>query len=222
MLTAAAREAGALAYRRAVVPDDPHAVLPALEDQLIRADLLITTGGVSMGGEHDVVKEVLSRLGTVHLRKVAMQPGMPQGFGVIGEEPDADLHPARQPGQRLRVVPDLRPAGAGGAAGSVRPRPPRPGDAERGGGRRPDGGPTARGARRSKVARCRDGLAPIADLGRANALVIVPEWETSLGGLATGRRARAAVRAGGTVRQIDLDLGLESEAISYSTRTLLV
>src|SRR5258707_10226646 len=84
MLTAAAREAGAVAYRRAIVPDDPAGVLPALEEQLIRADLLITTGGVSMGGEHDVVKEALRELGTVTFRKVAMQPGMPQGFGTIG------------------------------------------------------------------------------------------------------------------------------------------
>ena len=85
MIAAAARDAGALAYRRSVVPDDPAGVLPALEEQLIHADLLITTGGVSMGGEHDVVKAALRELGTVTFRKVAMQPGMPQGFGTIGE-----------------------------------------------------------------------------------------------------------------------------------------
>jgi molybdopterin molybdotransferase len=85
MLAAAAREAGALAYRRSVVPDDPAGVLPALEEQLHLADLLVTTGGVSMGGEHDVVKAALRELGTVTFRKVAMQPGMPQGFGTIGE-----------------------------------------------------------------------------------------------------------------------------------------
>jgi len=85
MIAAAAREAGALAYQRSVVPDDPAGVLPALEEQLIHADLLITTGGVSMGGEHDVVKAALRELGTVTFRKVAMQPGMPQGFGTIGE-----------------------------------------------------------------------------------------------------------------------------------------
>ena len=38
-----------------------------------------------MGGEHDVVKAALQRLGTVRFTKVAMQPGMPQGFGVVGE-----------------------------------------------------------------------------------------------------------------------------------------
>jgi len=39
---------------------------------------------VSMGGEHDVVKAALRDLGTVSFRKVAMQPGMPQGFGTVG------------------------------------------------------------------------------------------------------------------------------------------
>jgi molybdopterin molybdotransferase len=85
MLTAAARQAGAVASRHAVVPDDPAGVLPALEEQLAHADLLITSGGVSMGGEHDVVKAALHKLGTVAFYKVAMQPGMPQGFGVLGQ-----------------------------------------------------------------------------------------------------------------------------------------
>ncbi len=85
MLTAACKEAGAIAYRVGRVPDDPALLLETLEDHLIRADLLITTGGVSVGA-YDVVKEVLSRLGTVSFDKVAMQPGMPQGFGVLGAE----------------------------------------------------------------------------------------------------------------------------------------
>jgi molybdopterin molybdotransferase len=85
MIAAAAREAGAITSRRAVVPDDPAGVLPALTEQLSQADLLVTTGGVSMGGEHDVVKAALRELGTVTFRKVAMQPGMPQGFGTLGE-----------------------------------------------------------------------------------------------------------------------------------------
>jgi molybdopterin molybdotransferase len=86
MIAAAAREAGALAERRAVVPDDPAGVLPALQEQLAHADLLVTTGGVSMGGEHDVVKAALRELGTVAFTKVAVQPGMPQGFGTLGED----------------------------------------------------------------------------------------------------------------------------------------
>jgi len=85
-LTAAAIEAGAIAYLVGIVPDDPRTLASTLEDQLVRADVLVTSGGVSVGA-YDVVKEVLSRLGTVQFDKVAMQPGMPQGFGTIG--PDA-------------------------------------------------------------------------------------------------------------------------------------
>jgi molybdopterin molybdotransferase len=96
MIAAAAREAGASAYRQAILPDNAADVLPAIEDQLIRADLLITTGGVSMGGEHDVVKAALQRLGTIAFRKVAMQPGMPQGFGTIAQTAAAPEPSARR------------------------------------------------------------------------------------------------------------------------------
>jgi molybdopterin molybdotransferase len=85
-LAAAAAELGAVARHVGIVADDPRELLAMLEDQLVRADLLITSGGVSMGA-YDTVKEVLSELGTVTFGKVAMQPGMPQGFGTIG--PDA-------------------------------------------------------------------------------------------------------------------------------------
>ena len=85
ILTTAAREAGALAFRVGIVPDEPRQLLDAIEDQLIRADLVLTSGGVSVGA-YDVVKEVLSRLGTVEFDRVAMQPGKPQGFGTIGPD----------------------------------------------------------------------------------------------------------------------------------------
>jgi molybdopterin molybdotransferase len=84
-LTTAAIEAGAIAYRVGIIPDDPQRLLGAMEDQLVRADVLVTSGGVSVGA-YDVVKDVLSRLGTVSFHKVAMQPGMPQGFGTIGPD----------------------------------------------------------------------------------------------------------------------------------------
>ncbi|HWF80566.1 MAG TPA: gephyrin-like molybdotransferase Glp [Streptosporangiaceae bacterium] len=87
MLASAARQAGCDVIRHAVVRDDPAAVLAAIELAAATADLLITSGGVSMGGEHDAVKAALSILGTVAFRKVAMQPGMPQGFGLLGSPP---------------------------------------------------------------------------------------------------------------------------------------
>ena len=84
-LTLAALEAGALAFRVGIVADDPRALVDAIDDQLVRADLVLTSGGVSAGA-YDVVKEVLGRVGDVRFTKVAMQPGMPQGFGHIGPD----------------------------------------------------------------------------------------------------------------------------------------
>jgi molybdopterin molybdotransferase len=72
-------------FRVGIVPDDPRQLLDTLEDQLIRADLVVTSGGVSVGA-YDVVKDALGRLGTVAFDRVAMQPGMPQGFGRIGPD----------------------------------------------------------------------------------------------------------------------------------------
>jgi molybdopterin molybdotransferase len=85
LLTAAATEAGAIAFRVGIVPDDPRLLIDTLEDQLIRADVVVTSGGVSVGA-YDVVKEALGRIGQVAFDKVAMQPGMPQGFGLIGPD----------------------------------------------------------------------------------------------------------------------------------------
>jgi molybdopterin molybdotransferase len=85
LLAAAARSAGAIAYRVGIVPDDPRSFLAALTDQLVRADLVVTSGGVSQG-DFDVVKEALSSQGTMWFGGVAMQPGKPQGFGTIGPD----------------------------------------------------------------------------------------------------------------------------------------
>lgn len=85
LLAASARRAGAIAYRVGIVPDEPRAFLDALGDQLVRADLVVTSGGVSQG-DFDVVKEALAPLGSVWFGAVAMQPGKPQGFGLVGED----------------------------------------------------------------------------------------------------------------------------------------
>ncbi|MCW2794447.1 MAG: molybdopterin molybdochelatase [Nocardioides sp.] len=84
LLAAAARRAGAIAYRVGIVPDEPRAFLDALHDQLVRADLVVTSGGVSQG-DFDVVKEALAPEG-IWFGGVAMQPGKPQGFGLVGED----------------------------------------------------------------------------------------------------------------------------------------
>jgi len=84
-IAAAVQEAGAIAYRVGPLPDDATTLLATLEDQLVRADMIVTTGGVSAGA-YDTVKDVLSRLGTVEFTTVAMQPGMPQGHGTLGPD----------------------------------------------------------------------------------------------------------------------------------------
>ncbi|NDU74154.1 molybdopterin molybdenumtransferase MoeA [Actinomadura sp. DSM 109109] len=86
MLTAAVVEAGGVGFRQATVEDEPAKVLEMLHDQLVRADAIVTTGGVSMGTK-DVVKEVLAGTGTVGFHKVRMRPGKPQGFGLLEGTP---------------------------------------------------------------------------------------------------------------------------------------
>ncbi|MBB6476441.1 molybdotransferase-like divisome protein Glp [Sphaerisporangium rubeum] len=83
MLVASVRQAGGEAVRRSAVGDDPAAFLETLTGLLGDADAVITSGGISMGA-YEPVKEALTPLGTVRFEKVAMQPGMPQGFGAVG------------------------------------------------------------------------------------------------------------------------------------------
>ena len=109
-LTAACTEAGAIAYRVGIVPDDPRRLLSTLEDHLIRADLVITSGGVSVGA-YDVVKEVLGRPG--HGRVPLRRHAAGQAAGLRHPRPGRGpaLRPPRQPGQRAGLVRGVRPAG---------------------------------------------------------------------------------------------------------------
>ena len=199
LLAAAARAAGAIAYRVGIVPDEPRAFLDALHDQLVRADLVVTSGGVSQG-DYDVVKEALRPLGTVWFGPVAMQPGKPQGFGHVGDGPDADLHAAGQPGLVVRLLRAVRAAGDPQADGAHAVRPAdgaRPGSPTRS--RSPAG--------REQLVRAEydvDAAGPcvtpvgghgshlIGDLAASNALVVVPADVT-------------AVAAGEQVRVLRLD-----------------
>lgn len=83
-LEAAAHQAGAVVYRVPAVSDDRTILRDALEDQLLRADVIITTGGLSYGGG-DTVKDVLSPLGSVRFDNVAMNPGRQLGVGSLNE-----------------------------------------------------------------------------------------------------------------------------------------
>jgi molybdopterin molybdotransferase len=85
MLTAMAREAGAVATRSTIVRDQRRALVEAFEGALAHADTILTTGGVS-AGRYDLVKQVLALMGDIKARKVGMQPGMPQAFGLLRRE----------------------------------------------------------------------------------------------------------------------------------------
>jgi molybdopterin molybdotransferase len=82
MLTAAVAETGAAGRRETTVADEPAQVIEVIDDLVTRADAIVTSGGVSMGAR-DVVKEALT--GRVTFTRVAMRPGQPQGFGLLGE-----------------------------------------------------------------------------------------------------------------------------------------
>jgi molybdopterin molybdotransferase len=181
MLAAAAREAGCLAFRHGPVPDDPREILPAIEHQLLRADLLITSGGVSMGGEHDVVKDTLSRLGTIQFRKVAMQPGMPQGFGTIGEDSTPIF---TLPGNPVSAYVSFQ-IFVLTALGALQGQPDRQLPSVQATVTGPLRSPPGRRSYMRGVLNRADGtVAPlsgqgshqVATLGRANALIVVPEW----------------------------------------------
>ncbi|WP_380165694.1 gephyrin-like molybdotransferase Glp [Jannaschia sp. R86511] len=81
-LAAYAAELGCETTRVPAVGDDPAGLRAAVEAAVAPADVLVTSGGVSMGA-FDVVKQLLRETGTVRFRKVAMQPGGPQGFGLL-------------------------------------------------------------------------------------------------------------------------------------------
>ncbi len=65
-----------------VVRDDPALLEAALRKASAMADVVITTGGVSVG-EADFIKQLMAKLGEVLFWKIAMRPGRPMAFGKI-------------------------------------------------------------------------------------------------------------------------------------------
>jgi molybdopterin molybdotransferase len=65
-----------------LVPDDPQALQATLEEAIAQADVVLTSGGVSVG-EADQTRALLARLGEVAFWKVAMRPGRPFAFGPL-------------------------------------------------------------------------------------------------------------------------------------------
>src|SRR5205823_10042145 len=85
MLRSLAQAAGAIVSSCDRLPDDPAVTRDALARTLDQADVLVISGGVSVG-PHDHVKPALSALGVRELFwRVSLQPGGPTWFGVRGD-----------------------------------------------------------------------------------------------------------------------------------------
>jgi len=85
-LASLARETGAECVNLGIAPDDRE-VLNEKFTEAAGYDCIISSGGVSVG-DYDLVKEVLKDLGSeMKFWKVALKPGKPLAFGVIGEKP---------------------------------------------------------------------------------------------------------------------------------------
>jgi molybdenum cofactor synthesis domain-containing protein len=82
-LIAALQEAGADIIWAGRGPDDAAALRSSLIDRIATSDVVITSGGVSMG-DLDLVKPLLSELAQVHFRRVFMKPGKPFNFATSG------------------------------------------------------------------------------------------------------------------------------------------
>jgi molybdopterin molybdotransferase len=81
-LLAALRDAGADVHGLGIGPDEPDALRKLVVDALREVDVLVTSGGVSVG-THDLIKPLLESLGTVHIGRVKLKPGKPFTFATI-------------------------------------------------------------------------------------------------------------------------------------------
>ena len=67
-----------------VVPDQPAKLEAAFRDASASADVILTSGGVSVG-EADFIRELVNRLGEVAFWKIDIKPGRPMAFGRLGD-----------------------------------------------------------------------------------------------------------------------------------------
>jgi molybdenum cofactor synthesis domain-containing protein len=83
-LLAALEEAGAEVVWAGRGPDEAAALRQALRERIAESDVILTSGGVSMG-DLDLVKPLLAELAEVHFRRVFMKPGKPFNFATAGD-----------------------------------------------------------------------------------------------------------------------------------------
>ncbi|MCW5881146.1 MAG: molybdopterin molybdotransferase MoeA [Anaerolineae bacterium] len=85
-LMAAVRQAGGVPLNLGIARDEPGDLERRVRQGLTEADVLVTSGGVSMG-HLDLVKPLLERLGTIHFGRLRMKPGKPLTFATVGDKP---------------------------------------------------------------------------------------------------------------------------------------
>jgi molybdopterin molybdotransferase len=85
LLEAAVRRAGAVPYRLGVARDTIESLREKFT-QAIQHDLIITSGGVSVG-DFDLVKNIMAEQGQINFWRINMRPGKPVAFGFIGGIP---------------------------------------------------------------------------------------------------------------------------------------
>lgn len=83
MLVAAAERAGAEVIWAGRGPDDVERLTELLRERIAESDVVITSGGVSVG-ERDLISAALRTLGTVHIERLFMKPGKPFHFVTAG------------------------------------------------------------------------------------------------------------------------------------------
>jgi len=84
-LTTAATAAGAMTFRVGPLQSDSDLIRSAIEDQLVRADVIITACGMN-AGDYDLLTNVIRQLGRIEITRVSMTPGGAQGFGHVGPD----------------------------------------------------------------------------------------------------------------------------------------
>lgn len=85
-MAAAVRAAGFTAHSMGLIPDNIDALRRAILDGVGSADMVLTSGGVSMG-TRDLIKPLLEELGVVHFGRVAVKPGKPLTYATVRDVP---------------------------------------------------------------------------------------------------------------------------------------
>ena len=85
LLTTAVRETGAVAYRVHTIPDDEEALKDVIEDQLVRADLIIISGERN-DDSFDLITRTLSGIGEITTIDLAIESSGRHNYGTIGPD----------------------------------------------------------------------------------------------------------------------------------------